>query len=134
MHPNLTRAGLAAALFLSACGPTVYQIRGAPRMPGVDGTMQVDDGPGTNRTVTVNLSHLAPPDRMASGHAHYGVWFREPNGRSVYAGHLEYDRDDRHGHLSATTPLHTFEVIVTIERREHPTGPSTHVVIRQRVN
>lgn len=102
-------------------------------MPGVDGFVRVEDGPATNRTITVQLDHLPPPARMEAGHAHYGVWFREADGQSIYAGHLAYDEGDRRGHLSATTPLHGFEVLITIERRPRPRGPSEHVVVRRRV-
>lgn len=123
---------VSTAALASACGPTVYDIRGTREMPGVDGEIRVGDT-GTNRMIEIELKHLPPPGRMASGARYYAVWFRGPDRRAQLAGHLEYDEDDRTGSLRATTPLRRLRVVVTAESRPHPHGPSTEVVLRQRV-
>lgn len=121
------------ALAVSGCGGGSYVIRGTPRMPGVDGVISLDDAPGTNRMVTVQLEHLAPPERLAAGHQYYALWFRRGS-QVIFAGTLEYDQGSRRGRATATTPLQGFEVLVSIESRPNPEQPSGNVVIQQRVN
>lgn len=133
---NLLRSLLVAstlALALPACGGGSYVIRGTPRMPGVDGVIQLEDAPGTNRMVTVQLDHLAPPERLAAGHQYYALWFRRGS-QVIFAGTIEYDEGSRRGRATATTPLQGFEVVVSIESRQNPEQPSGTVVIQQRVN
>lgn len=127
-------SALGVALIAASCGPSVYTIRGARGMPGLDGSITVEDAPGTNRMVTVELEHVPPPARVREGHGHYAVWFRRSDRRSTFAGHLEYDQDARRGRLVATTPLHGFEILVTLERQEHPDSPSPEIVIRRRID
>jgi hypothetical protein len=131
--PILALATL-TALCAAACGPTVHTVRGARGMPGLDGSIAVEDAPGTNRMITVELEHAPPPGRVVEGTAHYAVWFRRPDRRSTFAGHMEYDPEDRRAELVATTPLHGFEILVTLERQEHPDSPSPEIVIRRRID
>ena len=133
---NLFRSLLVAmtlALALPACGGGSYEIRGTPRMPGVDGVIRVEDAPGTNRMVTVELEHLAPPERLAAGNQYYALWFRRGS-QVIFAGTIEYDQGSRRGRATATTPLQGFEVLVSIESRQNPEQPSSNVVIQRRID
>lgn len=134
MRLRLWALALLASLALSACGTSAITIRGTPRMPGVDGRVYIQDAEGENRMIRVELQHLAPPQRLESGHQYYGVWFRTGGHGTTFAGRLAYDEGSRTGRLAATTPLRDVEVLITIERQPSPRAPSPHVIVRGRLN
>jgi hypothetical protein len=123
----------ALMMALPACGGGGITIRGTARMPGVDGTISLSDAPGSARMVTVQLEHLAPPQRLQSGHQYYALWFHKGS-QTVWAGHIDYDEGARRGTAGATTPLQGFEVIISIENRERPDRPSDNIIIRRRLD
>ena len=117
----------------AACGPTVYQAVGEPLAVGADATIELDEVEGGNILVTVKVTHLPPPDRLADGATTYVVWFVSPAG-SVNAGTLAYDADARSGSLVATSTETTFRLLITAEPSRAADRPSVSVVIDREVS
>lgn len=127
------RSILLALPFVVACGgPSEFAVVGTARSPGTDGTVTVDEAEGGNRLVTVALTNVVPPDRLAQGLTKYSVWYIGTNAQPVNAGDLAFDPEARTGRLTFTTPLTTFELRVTAER-PNASAPSEHIVVQRRV-
>jgi len=121
------------ALLLGGCGgPDKYVLTGTERTAGTDGELTVEDLEG-NRMIEIDLEHLPPPSRVSEGATVYVVWVKPGNGTPAMAGRLDYDEDDRTGHMRATTPETRFELLITAERNGSVASPSDIVVARQRV-
>ena len=128
-------AGALVASSTPGCASTQeFALVGTPRAPGLDGVVQVEGIEGGSRLVTVSLTNLLPPERLAQHYATYIVWFGASEGDPVKAGSLEYDEASRQGSMFATTPLRSFELRITAEPNANVTTPSDVVVARRRVS
>jgi len=126
-------APLILATLLSACGGTAeFPLVGSSRAPGADGTVQIEQIEGGNRLVTIGVTNLLPPARLGRGLTTYVVWF-DGNNQTLKAGTLQYDDDNREGHMMATTPMASFTVKITAERNANVGSPSDVVVASRRV-
>ena len=105
----------------------------SPRDPGAQGTLHVEVIEGETRLVTVELEHLAPPQRISERATMYVVWFRDAENRSTMASVLEYDEDDRVGSARATTPRTEFTVVVSAEQDTNVAEPSEVIIFSQDV-
>lgn len=118
---------------LSACGgASSYELKGRTTAPGTDGQVVVERIEGGNKLVSLSLDHLVPPSRLGPGLQIFAVWFVGPTGAQL-AGQLLYDEDTRRGHLSATTPMGKFKLMVTAEKGPGATKPGDVVVTTRRV-
>jgi len=126
---------IALALGSAGCGggSWSFEVVGTQRDPGAEGQIQVEQIEGGNRLVTVSLTHMTPPERLASGLTTFVMWFRDRRGQATKASLLEYDPDSRTARATATTPMSNFTVIITAERTSNVVGPSENVVFTQRV-
>ena len=95
--------------------------------------VQVEGIEGGSHLVTVSLTNLLPPTRLAEHYATYVVWIGGAEGSPVKAGSLQYDEGTRQGSMFATTPLRSFELSITAEPNPNVTTPSDVVVARRRV-
>ena len=124
-----------AAVAALGCGPMEYAVTGSDRVAGADGMIRVEDIAGGNKMVSVDMEHLAPPDRLGEGLTTYVMWFvgegegAEPAMVSV----LEYDPDDRTATGTATTPMQQFEVRITAELSRSVTSPSDVLVAQREI-
>jgi hypothetical protein len=120
-------------LFALACGADTYDSQGTNRAVGTDAEVSVSDDPSGNHRIEIEVRHLPPPGRIASGHTHFVAWSIPDGGVPQHIGTLDYDEDDRVGTLETLTPFNVFQVRVTAEKERLPRSPSEHVVVRQSV-
>jgi hypothetical protein len=122
-----------AASFGCGGGSWTYNLTGSQRDPGSDGTVQVERIEGGNRLVTVHFRHLTPPERLGGGLTIFVLWFRDAQGHSTKASVLAYEPDSRTARATATTPMTSFQLVVTAERNNTVAEPSENVIFNQRV-
>lgn len=130
---NLALAALllGASLVLAACGGArTVRAQGTPLAPGTDARIAVGKTHGSNM-VELELDHLTPPERLGVGLSQYAVWIVTPGMAPSFAGTLDYDRDEQHGVLRATTPYEAFDVVVTAEDATIDAWPSDVIVLRR---
>ena len=124
--------GLLAALVLSVgCGPgeEMVQVGGTPSSPGTDGQITVEPRPAWgNAYVTVKLTHVTPPERLAGGMQTYVVWDRRA-GRAAPLGVMHFDPESREATFEGSTTAGEFELVVTAERNATAASPSTNILL-----
>jgi hypothetical protein len=123
------------ALFAAACGgPLTYTLHGSAFAPEADAKVVAEvhkDGDFT--TLRVDVSNLAPPDRL-SGSTVYVVWTKS-SGKWHRVGALNYTESSRKGHIEgASVPVTSFDFQLTAEKGPAPEIPSDTVVLAQHVN
>ncbi|MGC4091897.1 MAG: hypothetical protein QM756_29250 [Polyangiaceae bacterium] len=127
---------LPLVLLLAACGgPLKYSVASTPNAPGADAELVADVRAPQNQTeLSLEVTNLAPPDRVAAGTAHYVAWFRKSD-ESPWSriGGLNYDAEDRRGKFVGSVPEQRFDFQVTAEKSAGPASPSSDVVLAQHV-
>jgi len=118
---------------VGCAGPAKYQVTGSGRAPDADGRITVEKAEGGNSMVTLDVNHLAPPDRMESGATTYVVWFQKQGQPAMRAGQLGYDKGKRAGTMRATTTNRQFDVLVTAEASGVVPSPSDVVIFQKQV-
>ncbi|MEO0326547.1 MAG: hypothetical protein AAF447_26610 [Myxococcota bacterium] len=134
LRSSFLLAFLALAPALTGCGGTrSYVLTGTDRTVGTDAELEVKKD-GANFAVTLDIENLPPPGRVSEGAEVYSVWLRPEGQATLLIGQLNYDEDDREGHLETTTPHESFEMLVTAEQTAQAASPSEMVILRQRVD
>jgi hypothetical protein len=136
MRTTVTRrlSPVAFAMALGACATRAeYVVEGTERSIGVDGLITIAPQAEDVNRVKVELEHLPPPERHDRRMRTFVVWLTPPDGATVRAGRLAYDRDSREGRLEATTPNDAVHVQVTAERESDVNAPSDVVVVSRHV-
>ena len=126
----------ALAIAATGCGgPLTYSPHGTPRAPECDGHITATiNNQQANTTVSINVEHLAPPDRIQAGGAAFVAWERrDQNAQWLRIGTLAYNPSDRTGQLQATAPDAAFELSITVENSPAPASPSANIILDQRV-
>lgn len=128
------RAALACALALglAACGGAMQlEARGTERAPAAKADFSIDED-ADGREVDIEIHDLPPPASVAAGATRYAVWLRPADGGpTMLFGTLEYQDDIQFGGMEDTTPLSSFEIIVTAEPHEVGSTPSDAIVLRR---
>ena len=123
---------LAAALALATgCGGATYQMTGVGPAVGADGRVAVAVSEAGNRQLDLHVTHLLPPERLGREFEAYHVWVAPLGGSPQLLGRLEYDEEDRRGHLTAVTPHEGFRLIITSEPEQATGYPSGVAVFDQ---
>lgn len=128
-------------LALGACG--VVACSSARTTPLTTASSQVVAAQGeikTKRTsnenteLGVEVAHLAPPDKVASGATIYVVWTKPPgeDARPQNVGSMKVDSDLK-GSLKTKTPLENFELLITPEANPNATEPTHEPVLKAKV-
>jgi len=124
---------LAGTLAIGGCSTTqTWPMTTAPRVPAAEGKVQVAAEKDGNHNVKLEVDHLAPPDRVATGASTYVVWLRPANGLPQNVGVLQVDKE-RKGTFGTKTPYRAFEILVTPESNPGATMPSTSPVMEASV-
>ena len=129
------RAVLIALLLAATTGcASTYMLRPSDRTPAATGKIKAKADENGNRELKVQVKHLPPPSNLEQTMRTFVVWLR-PNADVSFrnVGQLRLN-DDRSGELSTTTPLRSFEVLVTAEASGTPPSPSDIVVLRGHVD
>jgi len=125
----------AAAVYLSACSqlnlgskPPTANLQASPKVPAAEGTVSVQDGDNGNYKVALNVKHMAPPEKVATGASSYVVWLRPlgtdtKNQSAQNMGALTVNKD-LEGNLTTVTPYRQFDLFVTAEPVPNSTAPT----------
>lgn len=131
----------AAFVFATGCalfggGTSAVHLQSGGQDPAAQGTVKTKITNDGNTAVTVDVKHLAPPNRIAPGASTYVVWVH-PLGVPATRGSGERADDtaynlgglkvdsDLNGDLSTTTPFHSFELFITAESSAAVTKPTS---------
>lgn len=129
---------LGLGLGLAACGSkpqtTSFPFEASSVTPAATGEVVTRSDDNGNTRLTVDVQHLAPPDRVAPGATVYVVWGTDVAAGSTARnlGALRVDKDLR-GKLEATTPLRTFDLMITAEASPGIEAPSGPPVLKVRI-
>lgn len=138
MRFSMLHAALASSLLLAACGgPLKFTPQPTPKAPEAEVKITADVKKEQGETkLAIAIDHLAKPERLADGGAHFVVWYRK-NGDAPWTriAALKYEEGSRTGSIDqASVPETGFELEVTVEHDVSPGSPSPNVVVAQRVN
>jgi hypothetical protein len=107
-----------------ASGPRSIRLQTTPTVPAAEGTVEAKRGPNQNTAVSVEVRHLAKPQRIESGATTYVVWARPLQYGDVQnLGALKID-DELKGKLETVTPLQSFQLFITAEPAPTVSSPS----------
>lgn len=117
----LTALSLSAAP--AACGgPSPVPMLASPQTPAAEGKVAAQPAANGNTKLTVEVKHLAYPEKVAPGAKVYVVWVQPQGAAPQNVGALQVDRD-LVGHLETVTAYPSFEVFVTAEESPGATMP-----------
>jgi hypothetical protein len=123
-----------ASVLLVACGGVLqdkswsrsWALQTSREIPAAQGTVKVVSRPDrTANGVEIQVSHLAPAQRVVPGTSDYVVWLRplRQDATPVNLGVLE-PGDDLKATFKTSTPFNDFEVFITAEPTPRVTTPS----------
>lgn len=124
--------GILLALSGPACGGTTVPLVGTTRAPAAQGEVRGKADSNGNTRLTIEVQHLAPPEKVQPGATCYVVWVSNDVSIPQNLGALTLDSDLR-GRLETTTPLHGFTVIITPEPSPTVVAPRGPVVLTAEV-
>lgn len=128
---------LCVCLSLAACGAKQsepFRFGPSPVTPAAMGEVATSSGPNGNTKLTVDVRHLAPPDRISPGARVYVVWATDLRTGAVATnlGALRVD-EALSGRLESVTPLRTFDLEITAEETPTVATPSAASVLKVRI-
>lgn len=129
------RAGIACTLIAALCGcggAVQLEARGNERAPAAKADVSIDED-RDGREIDLEVHDLPPPQTFGEQYTRYGVWLRPENGAPSLFGFLEYQSDLEFGGMEETTPLQSFEIIISAETSDPGPEPSDAVVMRRAV-
>jgi hypothetical protein len=125
-------------LVLAACGgksqTASFPFEASSVTPGAMGEVVTRTDANGNTRLSIDVQHLAPPDRVAPGATVYVVWVTDVAAGATpqNLGALRVDKDLR-GKLEVATPLRTFDLTITAEPSPGVVAPSGPPVLKVRV-
>lgn len=131
---------LVAVLFVIVsalgCGPLRYEVAATAAAVGADAKITAEPSKDLGLTrLRVEVSNLAPPDRVQAGAAVFVVWQRRDEASEwMRIGALKYDEGARSALLEgATVPETRFLLQITAEEGPQVLKPGATVVFTQPV-
>ena len=116
---------LAVALALGGCGASPIKLINNPEVPAASGEITTDEGANGNLELTIEVEHLAAPEKIEPGATVFVVWIEKPGMNPQNMGALEVG-EDLSGRLETVTPHHRFTLVITAEEdptTAFPNGP-----------
>jgi len=107
--------------------PTKIDFRGTALLPQAHGDATVESKRGATM-IDAHFSDVPPPTRFGNEYLTYVVWAISPDGRAQSVGELVPNGSNK-GHLTASTPMQAFALIVTAEPYYSVSQPSDVVVM-----
>jgi hypothetical protein len=101
-------------------------MRSTERLPEASGAVRVERRGGTT-AIEVDLDSMKPASLFGGDYNTYVLWVVPPSGPAENAG--EIFLDGNRGRLSASTPAHTFALLVSAEPHYLVQAPSAFVVL-----
>jgi hypothetical protein len=124
----LLAAGACSQLHLGSNATPAAPMQASPRVPSAQGAVSVQNADNGNYKVALNVKHMAPPDKVATGASSYVVWLRPLATDSKTqppqnVGALAVNQD-LEGNLTTITPYRQFDLFVTAEPVPNSTSPT----------
>jgi hypothetical protein len=100
----------------------------SPRVPAATGEVSVKDADNGNVKLEVQVKHMAPPEKVATGASSYVVWLKplatgNENEQPQNLGALAVNKDQE-GEFNTTTSYRQFDIFVTAEPQPGSTAPT----------
>jgi len=108
-------------------GPTMIDFNGTVLLPHAKGQAIVESKRG-RVTIDAKLEHLEAPTMYGTEYLTYVLWAISPEGRAKNLGEVLVDSSNK-AHISVTTDLQAFGMIITAEPYYSVTTPSDVVVM-----
>jgi len=110
--------GAACSHFSSSSGGGAPMMA-SPRVPAATGAVSVKDADNGNVKLEVQVKHMAPPEKVATGASSYVVWLKplatgNDNEAPQNLGALAVNKDQE-GEFNTTTAYRQFDLFVTAE-------------------
>jgi hypothetical protein len=123
-----------SSLAVACGGAQKVPLQTTGETPAAEGKVAVEHTDQGNTRLTLEVEHLAPPNRVVPGAQTYVVWAKSlaPHAQPENLGSLQVD-SDRKGKLETTTPLDKFDVFVTPEAAPNAPAPTNAPVMRAQV-
>ncbi|NJW51620.1 hypothetical protein [Salinimicrobium oceani] len=116
-----------AAILISACSKQVtFPV--SEIVPAAEAVVKVEKDSNKNFDVALEVTNLAPPNRLTPARNHYVVWLVTKKHGTINIGNLNINRKNS-GKLSTSTPYEPIRVFITAEDDSKPVLPSTQVVL-----
>jgi outer membrane protein OmpA-like peptidoglycan-associated protein len=112
-------------------GPTKIDFRGTVLLPNAKGDAAVDSQKG-HTEIDAKFEGLAAPQRFGREYLSYVLWAVTPDGASHNLGEILPNSSDR-AHLTVTTDLQAFGLIVTAEPYASVRHPGDVVVLENQI-
>jgi hypothetical protein len=120
------------SIFIFGCA-THEKLEGSANAPAAEGKVTAKKVEGDNTELTLDVQHLAPPERISSGAKNYVVWIKpEDTDRFINIGAFGVDNDLK-AHYKTTIPYPKFELMLTPESDRVAMAPSGPVVFDKSV-
>ncbi len=124
---------VALTLTMAACGPSVVALTAGPKTPAAAGQVSYEVSDNDNVKFTVDVKHLAAPDKVMGGATTYVVWVKAGDKPAQNVGALKVD-EELSGRLETVTPNRSFEVFVTPETEVSAASPSGERVLFAKID
>ena len=114
---------MALALLSAACGgPSPITMTNAAQTPAAQGTVNARPVENGNMELSIEVKHLAPPEKVSPGAKVYVVWVQAQSGPPQNMGALRVD-ENLTGRLTTVTVHPAFETYITAEELPTATMP-----------
>lgn len=126
---------VAGACALFSCSSTrMTPLTASGHVVAAQGAVETKRTADQNTEIRVDVAHLAPPDKVASGATTYVVWTKPPGEgtRPQSVGAMRVDKDLK-GSLKTKTPFENFELLITPEANPDATQPTNEPVLKGKV-
>lgn len=123
------------ALAQVGCGPATWHLTAGPQTTAAQGHVTAKAGPNNNTQLEIRVKHLASPQKVMPGATVYVVWVRgtSESDRAQNVGALRLDSELR-GMLDTTTPLRSFDLLITAEASPTVSVPVSDSVLIGRIS
>ena len=116
------------------CGPSTWHLTAGPQTAAAQGRVTATAGPNNNTRLEIKVKHLASPHKVTPGATVYVVWVRGINESDLpqNVGALRLDKELT-GMLDTTTPLRSFDLLITAEVSSTANKPASDSVLTGRI-
>jgi desulfoferrodoxin (superoxide reductase-like protein) len=118
---------LAITLALSSCSRKV-DFASSALVPSAEGYVKVKQDKNKNFQISVNVKHLAHPNRLSPPKEHYVVWIQTQGNQMENIGQLRISKS-LNGSLTAITSFEPIRVVITAEDQANTRVPSEYEVL-----
>jgi hypothetical protein len=115
------------ALLLSGCGKKV-NFASSTLVPSAEGSVKVKQDKNKNYQISVDVKHLAHPNRLSPPKEHYVVWIQTQGNQMENMGQLRISKS-LNGSLTAVTSFEPIRVVITAEDQANTRVPSEYEVL-----